>query len=67
LVINRSDLGDDRVKAYAESEKLPILMEIPFDREIAEAYSSGRLLVEVKPEWKAEFGALYRRIEDTAG
>lgn len=55
LVINRSDMGDDKVKAYAREEGLPVLMEIPFDRSIAEAYSRGEPMVEAMPEWKAKF------------
>ncbi|MBW2208351.1 MAG: ATP-binding protein [Deltaproteobacteria bacterium] len=62
LVINRSDMGDDKVQAYARDEGLPILMEIPFDRSIAEAYSRGEPLVEVMPEWKAKFLELEQRI-----
>jgi MinD superfamily P-loop ATPase len=62
LVINRSDLGDDRVKEYAARMNLPILMEIPFDRRIAEAYSRGEPLVEHIPEWKDKFLNLYHRI-----
>ena len=64
LVINRSDIGDDKVKAYAEQESLPILMEIPFDRQIAEAYSRGQLLVEQMPEWKERFQKLYQSIQE---
>ncbi|NVM21561.1 MAG: P-loop NTPase [Desulfobacterales bacterium] len=67
LVINRSDMGDDQVRAYAERENLPILMEIPFDRRIAEAYSRGKPFVEVMPEWKETFLELYRHIEEMAG
>jgi MinD superfamily P-loop ATPase len=62
LVINRSDMGDDKVKTYAKEEGLPILMEIPFDRRIAEAYSRGEMLVEVMPEWKEKFVQLSERI-----
>ncbi len=62
LVINRSDLGDDRVREYARQEGLPILMEIPFDRRVAEAYSKGEMLVEVMPRWKDRFLALYDKI-----
>jgi len=62
LVINRSDMGDDKVREYAESVNLPILMEIPFDRKIAEAYSRGELLVDVMPEFKENFIKLYKRI-----
>jgi len=64
LVINRSGIGDNQVKAYAEKENIPLLMEIPFDRGIAESYSRGELLVEVMPEWKERFLGLYHLIEE---
>ncbi len=67
LVINRADMGDDRVKAYAEQENIPVLMEIPFDRRIAEAYSRGQLIYNVMPEWKAAFAGLYQQIETLIG
>jgi len=63
LVINRSDMGDDKVMAYAKQEDLPILMEIPFDRRIAETYSRGKMIVEAMPEYKDRFSELYLRIE----
>jgi MinD superfamily P-loop ATPase len=67
LVINRSDMGDDRVRIYAKQESLPIMMEIPFDRAIAEVYSRGELIVERMPEWRERFIELYRRIKDIVG
>jgi MinD superfamily P-loop ATPase len=63
LVINRSDVGNDEVRQYAAQEGIPILMEIPFDRAIAESYSKGELLVEAMPEWKFRFAELYRAIQ----
>jgi MinD superfamily P-loop ATPase len=65
LVINRADLGDDRVREYAAKEHIPVLMEMPFSREIAETYSRGELLVEAAPEWREQFSRLYLRIEET--
>ena len=62
LVINRSDIGDDGVKKFAEERNIPILMEIPFDRSIAEKYSKGVLLVEDSQEWREGFMALYDKI-----
>jgi MinD superfamily P-loop ATPase len=64
LVINRADMGDDQVMAYAKEEGVPVLMEIPFDRRIAEVYSMGEVLVEVMPEWKEKFLDLYDRIQE---
>jgi MinD superfamily P-loop ATPase len=66
LVINRSDSGDRKVKEYAAAENIPVLMEIPFDRGIAEAYARGAMLVDVMPEWKAKFLELYEKIKTLA-
>jgi len=66
LVINRADMGDGEVKKYAIEEKLPVLMEIPFDRKIAEAYSRGELIARVMPGWTLKFRDLYNKIEELA-
>lgn len=63
LVINRSDIGNSDVLDYAGKENLPVLLEIPFDRKIAEAYSNGRLIIDVLPEWKEKFNRLFTQIE----
>jgi MinD superfamily P-loop ATPase len=67
LVINRADMGDDQVRAYAHNAGIPILMEIPFDRQIAESYSRGEMLVMTVPAWKARFRALFDDIEMLIG
>ncbi len=67
LVINRADMGDDKVKAYAESQKLPVLLEIPFERRIATCYSRGEMFALEIPEWKARFRELLRKIEVLTG
>ncbi len=64
LVINRSDVGDDRVKRYAEREKIPVLLEIPFEKRIAELYSKGIPFVQEIPEWKERFAELYKEIKE---
>ncbi|MCB2145563.1 MAG: ATP-binding protein [Deltaproteobacteria bacterium] len=67
LVINRADMGDDRVRTYARSERIPILMEIPFDRQIAESYSRGEMFTLALPEWKARFRGLLEDIKTLVG
>jgi MinD superfamily P-loop ATPase len=64
LIINRSDLGDDNVKRYAAEMGIPILLEIPFEKRIAEVYAGGKLIVEAIPEYKQKFKQLFRRISD---
>jgi MinD superfamily P-loop ATPase len=68
VVVNRSDIGDDSVKEYCETEGVPVLMEIPHRRDIAEGYSQGRLLVDSAPEFRERFldlyGALTRMVDN---
>ena len=63
VVINRSDVGDDKVDDYCNREDIPILMKIPMDRDLAVAYSNGMPLVKAKPEWKAKFMGLLDEID----
>jgi len=39
-------------------------MDIPFDRQIAEVYSRGDMVVDVMPEWKERFTTLYHKIRE---
>ena len=62
VVINRSDIGDDKVDDYCKKENIAILMKIPFKKEIALAYSKGIPIVEELPEYKKEFAKLYKKV-----
>lgn len=67
VLINRADVGDKKTDEYCEREKIPILMRIPMDRDIAMAYSQGIPMIEVKPEYKKEFLNLYKKMEELTG
>jgi MinD superfamily P-loop ATPase len=62
VVVNRAGLGNRDVYKYLEQENIPLLMEIPFDREIAMAYSKGQLLAQNKPEFQEELYSMINRI-----
>jgi len=61
VVINRVGVGDNRVHAYCGAENIPVLLEIPDDRRIAEAYSRGELIVEALPEYRGLFRGLIEK------
>lgn len=63
VVINRSTMGNDSVKEYCLNENVPILLEIPHDRNIAEAYSNGILLLKALPKYEESFSLLIDRLE----
>ena len=63
VVINRVGVGDDRVQRYCAAEDIPILLEIPDDRRVAEAYSRGKLIVDALPDFREHFVRLWHGIE----
>jgi len=58
VIINRAGMGDSGVYDYLKQNSIPLLMEIPFDREIARTYSEGRLLVEQNLIYREKFSEL---------
>jgi MinD superfamily P-loop ATPase len=65
VVVNRDGVGDRGVDDYCAAEGIPILMRIPLDRRIAEAYSEGEALVNALPEYRARFVRLWERVEES--
>lgn len=63
VLINQVGLGDDRIHRYCAEEKIPILLEVPYSREIAELYSQGTVLLSKRPEFGQLFQSLYQSIE----
>ena len=61
VVVNRVGIGDRRVHAFCAERDIPILLEIPDDRRVAEAYSRGDLLVDALPEYWPLFEGLLRK------
>ncbi len=64
VVINRSDLGDDKVRQYCRAEEIEVALEIPDDRRIAETYSRGDMVFDVLDEYKKHFADLRKYIKE---
>ncbi|MGA2517095.1 MAG: ATP-binding protein [Thermodesulfobacteriota bacterium] len=64
VVINKADIGDRKVWDYCDSRNIPILMEIPMDRQIAESYSRGIPIVVENPSYIQKFEGLFEKIEN---
>ncbi len=62
VIINRDGIGDRAVEEYCISEGLPILLRIPFDREIATGLARGLSLVDIHPHYRDVFAELAREI-----
>lgn len=63
IIINRAGIGDRNVEEFCKLNEIPILMEIPFDRHIAELYSRGIPFTKEMPEWCQRFKELFLQVE----
>jgi MinD superfamily P-loop ATPase len=63
VVVNRAGIGDRSLYDYCREHRLDILAEIPYNREIAEAYSKGRIISEIDLTYRSLFQDLARRIQ----
>jgi MinD superfamily P-loop ATPase len=67
VAINRCDIGDDRVIHYCRRENIEIVLEMPNDRLIAEAYSQGIKIIDALPGYEEKFQQLYHKISGSTG
>jgi len=71
VVVNRADMGDRKVFDYCRLQGIDVLLEIPNDRRVAEAYSRGHLAVDVVPGLDTAFrqllGTLFEKTQRLSG
>ncbi len=64
VVLNRTGVGDSGVEEYCRQKRIPVLLTIPLDTEIARLYSRGITMVDGMPQWKSRFFRLYDKVSD---
>jgi len=64
VVVNFAGIGDRGVYDFCEKKNIPVIMEIPYDRRIAELYSNGISFTAEMPEWKPRFQELLKTIRE---
>jgi MinD superfamily P-loop ATPase len=65
IVINKDEAWSSNIEAYASEMDIPVIMRIPFRREIASLCSKGIPLTEVASSWDEAFWDMYARVERT--
>ena len=63
VAINRQGIGNDQVEEYCTAENIDIVMKLPDDRRIAEAYSSGQMIIDALPQYKEQFSVVYEYLD----
>ncbi|MCW4051138.1 MAG: ATP-binding protein [Candidatus Bathyarchaeota archaeon] len=64
VVVNFAGIGDRGVYEFCSEKSIPILMEIPYNRRIAELYSDGIPFLKEMPEWRSKFQSLLEKIKE---
>ncbi|EHQ34960.1 P-loop NTPase [Methanoplanus limicola] len=67
IVINRSDGQDGAIEKLSEEMGIPILMRIPFEKEIARIQGNGEILSAHSEKYRREFLDLFERIKENTG
>jgi len=62
VVINRSEADEQMTNRYCQGENIDVIFELPDDRRIAEAYSTGKIIIDKLPEYQGNFANLYKKI-----
>ncbi|OHB59531.1 MAG: (4Fe-4S)-binding protein [Planctomycetes bacterium RBG_13_46_10] len=64
VAINRYGIGNEDLEKYCEAENIDIVMKLPDDRRIAEAYSTGQIILDALSEYRQRFSELYEYIKN---
>jgi MinD superfamily P-loop ATPase len=65
-VINRADLGDSQVTDFCRDNNIPVWAEIPYSRDIAQAYSRGEIIATMLKGLEPVFTTLRDRMRAAA-
>ncbi|WP_372808837.1 ATP-binding protein [Pontiella sp.] len=64
VVVNRANGEQNRISDYCAAENIPLLLQIPEDRRVAEAYSRGQALTTAMPELKTALASIPQQMKD---
>jgi len=62
VVVNRAGIGNLEIYSWLADKKIPMLMEIPFENDIAKMCSEGLILAKERPEYEIKFRYLLEKM-----
>ena len=63
VILNKVGLGTEDIHGFCRDKGVPVLMEIPLERKIGEGLARGKGLLEIAPDFRGRFAALWQEIE----
>lgn len=64
IVVNKAETDESLIENYCREQEIEILEKIPFDREIAQNYSSGNIIADVLPRYRDSFEKILKRVQE---
>lgn len=64
IIINQYQEGNTIIEDYANAKGIPILVRIPFDRDIAKCYSTGNVFTKSLPVYQEIFAGIMPQIKE---
>lgn len=64
VIINREGIGDEELEWFLKENQIPVLMKIPFEREIAFGIAAGRALIDIYPRYQKKFLEVFDQITE---
>ena len=62
VVVNRVGIGNEEVDAYLADRNIPVLLRVPFSRELATGIAAGKNLIEILPEYQQKLQNVFQTI-----
>ena len=67
VVINRCGIGDGQMDEFLAQNNLPVLLRVPFTKELASGIAAGQNLIDVLPEYSRQLQHVHRQISEMLG
>lgn len=64
VIINREGIGDEELEWFLKEKQIPILMKIPFEREIAFGIAAGKALIDIYPRYQKKILEVFDQITE---
>lgn len=64
VILNKAGIGSDDVERYCQAENIELLAKIPYDKQIAQLYAQGKLIVDEVPVYRELFEQLWLDLID---
>jgi MinD superfamily P-loop ATPase len=62
VVVNRVGIGNEEVDEYLADKNIPVLLHVPFSKELATGIAAGKNLIEILPEYQQKLQNVFQTI-----